>query len=98
VQEDSDSLSATYANYIALGSGNGRRIVGVPVNSGPPAFIAVGIGMFFLQATPLYQAVQGNTPICAEYVGPYVQGAMHAGAGATANAGNTGGYVVRLIQ
>jgi hypothetical protein len=98
VQEDSDSLSATYANYTALGTGNGRRIVGVPVNSGPPNFTAIGIGMFFLEATPLYQAVQGNTPICAEYVGPYVEGAMHAGAGATANTGNTGGYVVRLIQ
>jgi Flp pilus assembly protein TadG len=98
VQEDSDSLSATYAPYMALGTGNGRRIVGVPLNSGPPDFIAVGIGMFFLEATPLYQAVQGNTPICAEYVGPYVQGAMHPGGGASANTGNTGGYVVRLIQ
>lgn len=98
VQEDSDSISATYAAYMALGSGNGRRIIGVPVNSGPPSFIAIGIGMFLLSPTPVYQAVTGTSPICAEYIGPYVEGAMHPGAGATANTGNTGGYVVRLIQ
>jgi len=98
VQEDSDPLSATYTAYMALGTGNGRRLVGVPVNNGPPNFDAVGIGMFFLQPTPTYQSITGTTPICAEYVGPYVQGAMHPGAGATASTGNTGGYVVRLIQ
>src|SRR5207253_2211952 len=52
VLEDSDSLSATYAAYMALGTGNGRRIIGVPVNSGPPDFTAIGIAMFFLEATP----------------------------------------------
>jgi len=98
VQEDSDSLSATYATYMALGQGNGRRIIGTPLNSGPPTFTAVGIGMFFLEPTPVYQSVQGNTPICAEYVGPYMQGSMYPGAGATASTGNTGGYVVKLIQ
>ena len=98
VQEDSDSLSATYASYMALGSGNGRRIIGAPVNNGPPDFIAIGIGMFLLAPTPVYQSTTGTSPICAEYIGPYVAGAMHAGAGATANTGNTGGYVVRLVQ
>jgi hypothetical protein len=98
VLEDSDSLSATYANYMAGGTGNGRRIIGAPVNSGPPNFIAIGIGMFLLAPTPVYQAVTGTSPICAEYIGPYVAGSMHAGAGATANTGNTGGYVVRLVQ
>src|SRR5579864_2628211 len=48
VQEDSDPTSATYADYMALGKGNGRRIVGVPVNGGPPNFDAIGIGEFFL--------------------------------------------------
>jgi hypothetical protein len=98
VNEDSDPTSATYAAYMALGKGNGRRVIGVPVNNGPPDFIAIGIAGFFLQATPNYQSVKGNTPICAEYIGPYVQGSTHGGAGATANTGNTGGYVVRLIQ
>jgi Flp pilus assembly protein TadG len=96
VQEDSDSTSATYADYMALGQGNGRRVIGVPVNSGPPGFVAMGIAEFFLLPTPTYQGITGTTPICAEYVGPYVEGSSHAGA--TANLGNTGGYVVRLIQ
>ncbi|HKX00587.1 MAG TPA: pilus assembly protein TadG-related protein [Bryobacteraceae bacterium] len=98
VNEDSDPTSATYADYMALGQGNGRRIIGVPINGGPPNFDAVGIGEFFLLPTPTYLSVTGTKPICAEYVGPYVQGSTHAGAGATAAAGNTGGYVVRLIQ
>ena len=68
------------------------------MNSGPPDFTAIGIAAFFLQPTPNYQSVKGNTPICAEYIGPYVEGSIRPGAGATANAGNTGGYVVRLIQ
>jgi hypothetical protein len=68
------------------------------VNGGPPDFTAIGIGMFFLEPTPVYQSITGNTPICAEYVGPYVQGSTHAGAGATAATGSTGGYIVRLIQ
>jgi hypothetical protein len=98
VLEDSDPNSATYAAYIALGQGNGRRIIGVPVNGGPPDFTAIGIGMFFLEPTPTYQSITGTSPICAEYVGPYVQGSTHAGAGATAATGSTGGYIVRLIQ
>ena len=98
VLEDSDSTSATYAAYLANDTGNGRRVVGVPVNSGPPNFNAIGIGAFLLLGTPTYQDVTGITPICAEYIGPYVQGSTRTGAGATAGAGNTGGYMVRLIQ
>ena len=98
VTEDSDPNSETYVDYTALGTGNGRRIVGVPINGGPPNFTAIGIGMFFLQPTPNYQSIGGNQAICAEYVGPYVEGSMHPGAGATAATGSTGGYIVRLIQ
>lgn len=98
VNEDSDPNSATYSDYMALGQGNGRRIIGVPINSGPPNFDAIGIGAFFLLPTPTYLSITGTTPICAEYIGPYVEGSMRAGAGATAATGNTGGYVVRLIQ
>ena len=98
VNEDSDPTSATYADYMALGKGNGRRVIGVPVNSGPPDFTAIGIAGFFLLPTPTYLSITGTTPICAVYIVPYVQGSTYAGAGATANTGNTGGYVVRLIQ
>src|SRR5215472_12680282 len=41
VREDTDSTSTTYADYISGGKGNGRRLVGVPVNGGPPDFVAV---------------------------------------------------------
>ncbi len=98
VNEDSDPNSATYADYMALGQGNGRRVVAVPVNGGPPDFIAIGIGAFFLLPTPTYLGVTGSTPICAEYIGTFVQGSTHSGAGVTANTGDTGGYIVRLIQ
>ncbi len=98
VLEDSDPSSATYSAYMAQGTGNGRRVVAVPINAGAPDFTAIGIGAFFLLATPIYQGVTGTSPICAEYIGPYVQGSMRAGAGVTATTGNTGGYLVRLIQ
>lgn len=98
VLQDSDSTSATYAQYMSGGRGNGRRIIPVPVNNGPPSFIAVGIGSFFLKPSGLYTGVSGNDPICAEYIGPYVEGSFYGGAGATGATGNTGGYKVRLIQ
>jgi hypothetical protein len=98
VNEDSDPNSSTYPAYMALGQGNGLRIVAAPINGGPPDFDVVGIGAFFLLATPTYLGVSGSTPICAEYIGPYVQGSMYAGAGGLASAGDTGGYLVRLIQ
>ncbi len=98
VREDSDATTATYDQYIAEGRGNGRRIVPVPINDGPTHFIAVGIGAFFLQPTPNYQSVTGNTPICAEYIGPYVQGSMYRGAATAASTGDTGGYSVRLLK
>jgi Flp pilus assembly protein TadG len=105
VLEDSDSTSATYSAYISGGKGNGRRIVGLPINSGPTvvppytsAFTAVGIGAFFLQTADVYNAVSGIDPICGQYIGPYVQGRMGSGAGQTSNPGSTGGYVVRLVN
>jgi Flp pilus assembly protein TadG len=105
VNEDSDTTATTYAQYIADGTGNGRRIIGVPINSGPivvapytDAFIAVGIGAFFLETADVYNAITGSTPICAEYIGPYVQGKIGGGGGQTNNSGSTGGYVVRMVN
>jgi len=97
VLEDSDSTSADYASYMALGKGNGRRIVGLPVNNGPDNFDAVGVGAFFLQPSGVYSAVTGSTPICAEYIGPWLQGGMYGGVGTTSN-NDTGGYLIRLVQ
>jgi Flp pilus assembly protein TadG len=105
VWEDSDPVSATFAEYISHQSGNGRRIVGVPINSGPTVvapytqpFVAVGIGAFFLLTPDKYTSVTGSDPICAEYIGPFVQGMLRGGAGQTSESGSTGGYIARLVQ
>jgi Flp pilus assembly protein TadG len=94
VMEDSDPYSATYAQYEQTGTGNGRRVIGVPVNSGNPNFTAVAIRAFFLQPAGVYSAVTGSTSICAEYIGTYKQ----TGTGTQAAGSGTGGYLVRLTQ
>ena len=94
VLEDTDSTSVTYAQYEANGTGNGRRVIGVPVNSGSPNFTAVAVRAFFLEPAGVYSAVTGSTSICAEYIGTYKQTSTGTGA---AGAG-TGGYLVRLTQ
>jgi hypothetical protein len=94
VNEDTDPYSATYAQYEQTGTGNGRRIIGVPVNGGPPNFTAVAVRAFFLQTAAIYSAVTGSTPICAEYIGTYKQ----TGTGTAAAGTGTGGYLVRLTQ
>jgi hypothetical protein len=105
VAEDSNTTSATYSDYVASGTGNGRRVVGVPINSGPTVvspytdpFTAVGIGAFFLLTADQYNGVTGSDSICAAYIGPYVQGKYGSGAGQSSNSGSTGGYLVRLVQ
>jgi hypothetical protein len=92
VQEDTDPNSATYAQYEQLGLGNGRRVIGVPVNGGPPDFIAVAVRAFFLENS--YVGITGSTPICAEYIGTYKQ----TGTGTAAAGTGAGGYLVRLTQ
>lgn len=94
VMEDTDTTSATYAQYEQAGTGNGRRVIGVPVNGGPPDFTAVAVRAFFLQTADIYNAVNGSTPICGEYIGTYKQTATGTG-GAGVGAG---GYLVRLTQ
>jgi hypothetical protein len=94
VMEDSDFTSTTYQAYVQAGNGNGRRIIGVPVNSGSPNFTAIAIRAFFLRESGYYLTVTGSIAICAEYIGSYSQAAgIHAGAGTGA-----GGYLVRLTQ
>jgi Putative Flp pilus-assembly TadE/G-like len=94
VREDTDSSSMDYASYKSNGQGNGRRIIGAPVNGGAPGFTAVAIRAFFLQPAGVYSSVTGSMPICAEYIGTYIQAAgVHTGAVA-----GTGGLLVRLTQ
>ena len=92
VNEDTDPNSATYADYQAEGLGTGRRVIGVPVNGGPPDFTAVAVRAFFLLNN--YSGVTGSTPICAEYIGTYKQ----TGTGTSAAGVGSGGYLVRLVQ
>jgi Flp pilus assembly protein TadG len=94
VRQDTDFNSRTYAEYIAGGTGNGRRIIVVPINTWNPGYRVVGFATFFLMEPSVYQAANGgNKPFCAEFVqAGYVQGSHHQGAG------GTGGYAVRLVQ
>lgn len=95
-RQDSNRTAETFAEYFNGGytTGNGRRLVAAPINLGAPGgYLIVQIGAFFLQKEDDYlEAMGGNKPFCAEYVGAYVQGAAGPGAG------NPGYYVVRLVQ
>lgn len=87
INQDTDTSSTTYSAY----SGNGRRLVAVPVNTWSPDFRIVGFASFLLQREGDYK-VGGNFSWCAVYVGPWVQGSNNQGAG------QAGAYVVRLVQ
>jgi Flp pilus assembly protein TadG len=91
VNQDTDNISATYAEYVSRGIGNGRRLVAAPINTWYPDYRVVGFGAFFLLLPSEYPA-GGTKSFCAEYIGPYVQGSRRKGAGAP------GAYVVRLIE
>lgn len=89
--QDTNTTAPNYTAYVANGTGNGRRLVGAPINTGYPDYTVVQIGAFFLQTSNNYDK-GGNSAWCAEYVGPWLQGSNHAGAG------DTGAYVVRMTQ
>jgi Flp pilus assembly protein TadG len=67
ILQDSDPMSHTYMEYLAKASGNGRRVVGMPVIDGSGKVVTFDA---FLLAKP-----------SAEYIGPYIQGASHSAAG-----------------
>jgi hypothetical protein len=92
VRQDTNWWAATYEQYMQEGNGNGRRIVGMPINTGYPNYIAVQIGAFFLLRTGDYPQ-GGNREWCAQYLGPWVQGAKQKGA-----AEDSGAWVVRLVE
>jgi hypothetical protein len=74
VDQDSDPTSATYAQYRSAHTGNGQRVVMVPVNGGPPNYINLGFAGFFLGSHDAYAGLHGNDSACGEYIGRYVQG------------------------
>jgi Flp pilus assembly protein TadG len=91
VDQDTDPISATYAEYEGAGTGNGRRLVAVPINTWQPDYRVIGFAAFFLLPPSEYPQ-GGNKSFCAEYVGPFVQGSRHKGGG------GPGAYVVRLVE
>jgi hypothetical protein len=97
VEEDTDTASATYAQYLSSGTGNGERVVYVPVNNGAPNYTAVGFAGFFLLNDSAYTGLKGNDSACAEYIGTYVQGAAGHGVSGLAP-GGSGAYHIKLYQ
>jgi Flp pilus assembly protein TadG len=92
IATDTNSSATNYAAYVASGTGNGQRVVAMPINTGAPNYTIVQYGAFFILPSTEY-GVGGNQSWCAEYIGAYVQGGDAGGAG-----GNSGAYVVRLVQ
>ncbi|MEP6962454.1 MAG: pilus assembly protein TadG-related protein [Acidobacteriota bacterium] len=73
VDQDTDHTSATYSQYVSGESGNGRRIITVPVGdpatwsgNGNGSSQVVGFANFFLATT--YSGSTGS--LCAYYIGP----------------------------
>lgn len=70
--QDTDDTSMTYAQYVAGGTGNGRRVVTVAVggtwsgNGNNASTPTLGFANFFLDTT--YSGSSGQ--ICATYIGP----------------------------
>jgi Flp pilus assembly protein TadG len=106
INQDGDTVSETYADYIANSYHNGRRLVTVVVNNGYrdaagnllPAdeqAIAVGFAQFLLLPASEYQHA-GNKEWCAIYVG----NSPLMGSDNTGGVGNNGQGVsyVRLSQ
>jgi hypothetical protein len=91
INQDTDPTSETYTQYASNRRGNGRRLVGVPINTGAPEYRIVQIGAFLLLPASEYNN-GGNKPFCAEYVGAWLQGSS------TKAAADAGAYVARLIK
>jgi hypothetical protein len=64
---DNDTDSSTYAQYYANGTGNGKRVITVPIND-PDTQKVVGFAAFFLPSS------EGKFEVCAEYIGSMVEG------------------------
>jgi Flp pilus assembly protein TadG len=93
VDQDSDTTSATYSQYRSSGTGNGERVVMVPVNNGPPNFTAVGFAGFFLLNEASYTGLNGNESACGEYIGTFLQGAPNP-----IPPGGSGAFHIKLFQ
>jgi hypothetical protein len=81
-QDTDTNQTITYAQYLSDGSGNGRRIMIVPVNDPVQSSIdgaayIVGFAAFFMQND---SSLSSNVdPLCGEYIGPATMNSMHSG-------------------
>jgi Flp pilus assembly protein TadG len=66
--QDADIASATYAAYLARNTGNGRRLIHVPINN-PATNQIIGFATFFMQSSPRPVCTNNNNDACcAEFV------------------------------
>jgi Flp pilus assembly protein TadG len=87
--QDPDQTSTTYAQYLAAGIGNGRRIVTVPIGdpttwsgNGNGTEQVIGFANFLLDPGATISGSSG--PICATYIGPgSLNGASSGGSDGT---------------
>ena len=88
INQDSDHASVDYSTY----TGNGRRLLLVPVNDHTPTGLVLGYAAFFLPLDS-YCLDNNNFACCAQYLGPAVLGGKKKAAGPAGNL-----YAVRLFQ
>ena len=97
--QDTDTNFETYSAYKSGGTGNGRRILIVPVNDPARSSIdgaayVIGFAAFFLQND--FTSLYGNTdPLCGEYIGPATLNSLQPGP-TPASPGTY--YAVQLFQ
>lgn len=87
IAQDTDSTSTSYSTY----SGNGRRILIVPVNDNTVPGVAIGYAAFFL---PLTSCIDHNDDACC---GEYIGAGLIGGDGNSSGAGGAV-YAVKLFQ
>jgi hypothetical protein len=98
-QDTNTNQTETYAQYMSDGTGNGRRIMIVPVNDPVQSSIdgaayIIGFAAFFLQND--FASYYGNTDaLCGEYIGPATLNSKQPG---PTPAGPGTVYVVQLFQ
>jgi hypothetical protein len=102
VNEDGDVTDNNSTDYLNNSDHNGRRIIELPVvNPTSQGTFVIGYGAFLLfsnsngaSASDFYAKGGGNSPYCAIYMGPFVQGSTDPGASGS----GTGSFRVGMVQ
>jgi Flp pilus assembly protein TadG len=91
INQDGDTTSNTYSEYLANPAHNGQRVVIMPIQSEVNDTV-LGFGAFLLLDNKSYKHT-GNENWCAVFIGPGVVDSPNGAAGPTA-----GAYQVKLVQ